>query len=165
MIYLDNAATSYPTPPEVIRAVRGVMEKIGGNPGRSGHSGALAGGRILETCRELAAQYAGVPSPERVIFCLNCTDALNMALRGTLRVGDEVIVSHAEHNAVMRPLMGLHEQISQRRTCCEYDSAFCEQFSVYAGEIKHHNHHEKNDECVSEIFRSDQYQDRSRKQN
>ena len=109
MIYLDNAATSYPKPPEVIRAVRGVMEKIGGNPGRAGHSGALAGGRILETCRELAAQYAGVPSPERVIFCLNCTDALNMALRGTLRVGDEVIVSHAEHNAVMRPLMGYHD--------------------------------------------------------
>ena len=109
MIYLDNAATSYPKPPEVIRAVSGVLEKIGGNPGRAGHSGALAGGRILETCRELAAQYAGVPSPERVIFCLNCTDALNTAIRGTLHAGDEVIVSHAEHNAVMRPLMGYHD--------------------------------------------------------
>lgn len=109
MIYLDNAATSFPKPPEVIRAVRGVMEMIGGNPGRSGHRGAVAGGKILEKCREAAAEYAGVSSPERVIFCLNCTDALNMALRGTLHEGDEVLVSHAEHNAVMRPLMGYHD--------------------------------------------------------
>ena len=109
MIYLDNAATSYPKPPEVIRAVRGVMEKIGGNPGRAGHRGALAGGKIMEKCRELAAEYLGDDAPERVIFCLNCTDALNMAIRGTLRQGDEVIVSHAEHNAVMRPLMGYHD--------------------------------------------------------
>ena len=109
MIYLDNAATSFPKPPEVIRAVSGVMEKIGGNPGRGGHRGALAGGRIMEACREAAARIAGVTAPERVIFCFNCTDALNMALRGTLHVGDEVLVSHAEHNAVMRPLMGYHD--------------------------------------------------------
>lgn len=108
MIYLDNAATSFPKPPEVIRAVSGVMEKIGGNPGRSGHAGALAGGRILEACREAAARYAGV-APERVIFCLNCTDALNIAIRGTLHTGDEVLVSHAEHNAVLRPLTGYHD--------------------------------------------------------
>ena len=109
MIYLDNAATSFPKPPEVIEAVRGAMEKIGGNPGRGGHAGALAGGRILEKCRELAAEYAGISAPERVIFCLNCTDALNTAIRGTLHAGDEVLVSHAEHNAVMRPLMGYHD--------------------------------------------------------
>ena len=109
MIYLDNAATSYPKPAEVIRAVSGVMEKIGGNPGRGGHAGALAGGRIIEKCRELAAEYAGVSGPEKVIFCLNCTDALNIAIRGTLHAGDEVLVSHAEHNAVLRPLMGYHD--------------------------------------------------------
>ena len=109
MIYLDNAATSYPKPPEVIKAVSGVMEKIGGNPGRGGHAGALAGGRIMEKCRELAAEYAGVSGPEKVIFCLNCTDALNTAIRGTLHAGDEVLVSHAEHNAVLRPLMGYHD--------------------------------------------------------
>ena len=109
MIYLDNAATSFPKPPEVIRAVSGVMEKIGGNPGRAGHKGALAGGRIMERCRELAAQYLGAEEPERIIFCFNCTDALNMAIRGTLHEGDEVLVSHAEHNAVMRPLMGYHD--------------------------------------------------------
>ncbi len=109
MIYLDNAATTFPKPPSVTKAVTGVMEKIGGNPGRAGHRGALAGGRILNRCRELAAEYGGLSSPDRVIFCLNCTDALNMAIRGTLRTGDEVLVSHAEHNAVMRPLMGYHD--------------------------------------------------------
>lgn len=109
MIYLDNAATSFPKPPSVVKAVAGVMDKIGGNPGRAGHKGALAGGRILNRCRELAAEYAGLSSSDHVIFCLNCTDALNMAIRGTLRVGDEVLVSHAEHNAVMRPLMGYHD--------------------------------------------------------
>lgn len=108
MIYLDNAATSFPKPPEVIRAMAGVMEKIGGNPGRAGHAGALAGGRIMENCRELAAQYLRVSTPENIIFCLNCTDALNMAIKGTLHQGDVVIVSHGEHNAVMRPLMGYH---------------------------------------------------------
>lgn len=110
MIYLDNAATSFPKPPEVVRAVQGVMEKIPGNPGRGGHSGALAGSRILENCREKAAEYLHCREPERIIFCLNCTDALNMALKGTLHLDDEVLVSHAEHNAVMRPLMGLHDE-------------------------------------------------------
>jgi len=109
MIYLDNAATSFPKPQEVARAVSGVMEKIGGNPGRAGHRGAICGGRILEKCRELAARLSGVSAPEQVVFCLNCTDALNMAIRGTLHQGDEVLVSHAEHNAVMRPLMGYHD--------------------------------------------------------
>ena len=110
MIYLDNAATTYPKPPEVIRAVAGVMEKIPGNPGRGGHAGALAGGRIVENCREQLCRLLGCGRPEQIIFCLNCTDALNIALKGTLHRGDEVIVSHAEHNAVMRPLMGLHDR-------------------------------------------------------
>lgn len=109
MIYLDNAATTYPKPPEVARAMAGVLEKIGGNPGRAGHQGALAGGRIMEHCRELAAVYLGVQTPERIIFTLNCTDAINIALRGSLHQGDEVLVSHGEHNAVMRPLMGYHD--------------------------------------------------------
>ncbi len=110
MIYLDNAATSFPKPPEVIRAVSGVMKKIGGNPGRAGHEASLAGGRIISHCRELAAELLGCSSPERIIFCLNCTDALNIALRGTLQWGDEVLVSHAEHNAVMRVLKGYEAQ-------------------------------------------------------
>ncbi len=109
MIYLDNAATSFPKPPEVLQAVKGVMEKIAGNPGRGGHPGALAGGRILERCREQAAMMLGAEGTENIIFTFNGTDAVNLALKGFLHQGDEVIVSHQEHNAVMRPLMGLQD--------------------------------------------------------
>ncbi len=109
MIYLDNAATSFPKPPEVVQAVRRALEEIGGNPGRGGHDGAVQGARIMEACREAAAEYLGAEKPEHVIFCFSCTDALNTAIRGLLHEGDEVLVSHAEHNAVMRPLMGYHD--------------------------------------------------------
>lgn len=104
MIYLDNAATSFPKPPQVIAAMAGVLEKIGANPGRGGHRLALEAGRVVEGCREAAAELLGVSAAERVIFTRNCTEALNLAISGTLCQGDEVICSHAEHNAVMRVL-------------------------------------------------------------
>ena len=104
MIYLDNAATSFPKPPEVIRAMAGVEEKMGANPGRGGHRLALHAGRVVEHCREEAARLLGVHHPERILFTANCTEALNLAISGTLWRGDEVICSYAEHNAVMRLL-------------------------------------------------------------
>ena len=121
MIYLDNAATSFPKPPEVGAAVRGVMEKIGGNPGRGGHPGALAGARILNHARETAARLLGVQQIENILFTLNCTDALNLAIKGFLHQGDEVIISHQEHNAVMRPLMGLQDRGAIRVHMAEPD--------------------------------------------
>ena len=110
MIYLDNAATSFPKPPMVVRAMAGTLQKLGGNPGRSGHALSLCGGRIIQRCRELLAEAFDAPAPENVIFFPSCTEALNTAIRGTLCEGDEVICSHAEHNAVMRVLKGLEEQ-------------------------------------------------------
>ncbi len=104
MIYLDNAATTFPKPPQVIRAAAGTMEKLGANPGRGGHRLALMAGRVVESCREAAAELLGVPSPERVIFTRNCTESLNLAITGVLQPGDEVLCSHGEHNAVMRVL-------------------------------------------------------------
>ena len=104
MIYLDNAATSFPKPPMVAKSMAGVLTKIGGNPGRSGHRLSLCGGRVIEACRAMLASSFGMPSPDRVIFTSGCTEALNLALRGTLFEGDEVLCSHAEHNAVMRVL-------------------------------------------------------------
>ena len=104
MIYLDNAATSFPKPPQVIRAMAGTLEKIGANPGRSGHRLSLCAGRVVQSCREELAQLMGMAHPERILFTAGCTEALNMAIGGMLHQGDEVIVSHAEHNAVMRPL-------------------------------------------------------------
>ena len=104
MIYLDNAATSFPKPPQVIRAMAGTLEMIGANPGRSGHRLSLCAGRVIQACREEVARLLSMEHPERVIFTKNCTEALNLAIGGMLHQGDEVLCSHAEHNAVMRLL-------------------------------------------------------------
>ena len=114
MIYLDNAATSFPKPPAVIRAMAGTLQKLGGNPGRAGHRISLCAGRIVQNCRELLADGFGAPDAEHIIFTASCTEALNMAIRGMLCEGDEVICSHAEHNAVMRVLKGLENDGSIR---------------------------------------------------
>ena len=73
MIYLDNAATSYPKPPQVIRAMAGTLEKLGANPGRGGHRLAVCAGRVVQRCREELAELAGIQRPERVIFTHSCT--------------------------------------------------------------------------------------------
>ena len=104
MIYLDNAATTWPKPRQVIDAMSGTLERIGANPGRGGHLPAIQTGRIVERCREELAALLEVPQPERVIFTKNCTEAVNLAISGTLHRGDEVLCSHGEHNAVMRIL-------------------------------------------------------------
>lgn len=107
MVYLDNAATGYPKPPRVVRALAGVTEKIGGSAGRGGHAGALAAGRVLLACREQICQMTGGHAPERAVLTYNCTHAINFALYGLLRRGDHVLTSHGEHNAVMRALSHL----------------------------------------------------------
>lgn len=110
MIYLDNAATSWPKPPAVIRAMAGTVQKIGGNPGRAGHHLALCAGRVVQNCRELLAQAFGAPDAEHIVFTASCTEALNLAIRGSLQEGDEVLCTHAEHNAVMRVLKQLETE-------------------------------------------------------
>lgn len=107
MIYLDNAATTYPKPPSVLAAVVHGMERCGGNPGRGGHPLSLKAAEELWLCRETAARLFGLPSPRGVVFCENCTMALNMALKGLLSGGGRVLCSDIEHNAVMRPLYAL----------------------------------------------------------
>ena len=110
MIYFDNAATSFPKPPQVVRAMAGTLNRIGGNPGRAGHRISLAGGRVIRACRDHLAEMFRMEKAEQVIFTNNCTDSLNIAIRGMLHQGDEVIVSHSEHNAVMRVLTGYERQ-------------------------------------------------------
>jgi cysteine desulfurase/selenocysteine lyase len=110
MIYLDNAATSWPKPPEVVRAMRDFMEQSGGNPGRSGHGLSVRAGRTVFETRELLAGLFNAPDPVRVIFTANATHALNLALQGLLREGDDVVCSGIEHNSVMRPLRELERR-------------------------------------------------------
>ena len=107
MIYLDNAATSFPKPRETVRAMAAALENCGANPGRAGHALSLAAGRIVERCRESTAQMLGETDASRVAFCLNATDALNMAIHGVVRTGDHVISTLLEHNSVLRPLSEL----------------------------------------------------------
>lgn len=110
MIYLDHAATSWPKPPEVIRAMTDYLERSGGNPGRSGHSLSIEAGRIVGDAREAIAELFNAMDPLRVIFAPNATYAINIALQGLLRQGDHVVTSSMEHNSVMRPLRDLESR-------------------------------------------------------
>lgn len=108
MIYLDNAATSYPKPESVYQALDAFARQSLANPGRAGHKMALASERILDDARHLLNQlFHGGKDPERFIFTLNCTDALNMAFKGVLTEGDHVITTDLEHNSVSRPLRAM----------------------------------------------------------
>ncbi len=109
-IYFDNAATSHPKPEAVVRETLRAMTDYNANPGRSGHPAALAAARrVLET-RESLAALMNAPDPLRVAFCFNCTDALNLAIKGSLRIGDHVVVTALEHNSVLRVLATLADR-------------------------------------------------------
>jgi cysteine desulfurase family protein len=109
MIYLDNAATSWPKPAAVVQAMSHFMTEIGASPGRSAHRMSIEAGRIVYETREALAHLFKVADPLRIVFGLNVTEALNLALRGLLRPGDHVVTSSMEHNSVMRPLRALEE--------------------------------------------------------
>ena len=110
IIYFDNAATSWPKPPEMQAAMNAFNEQIGASPGRSGHRLAVEAGRIVYAAREAVAELFHAPDPLRVVFTQNVTAALNIALNGLLHAGDHVIVSSMEHNSMMRPLRALERQ-------------------------------------------------------
>lgn len=109
MIYLDNAATSWPKPETVYREMDRFIRKLGANPGRAGFRMAVEAMRVMEEARVLLKNFFQVGYDGHVIFTLNCTDSLNIALKGILRPGDHVITSHLEHNSVSRPLNKLKE--------------------------------------------------------
>src|SRR4051812_48929359 len=107
MIYLDNAATSFPKPEAVYQALDHFARTSLANPGRSGHKMAVAAELALEDARHRLNQFFRGAGPERFVFTLNCTDALNMAFKGVLNDGDHVVTSVLEHNSVSRPLVAL----------------------------------------------------------
>lgn len=100
MIYLDNAATTFPKPPSVIERVSGVMRSIGGSPGRASHRMALEAGRVIFEAREKVAGLIGAKDSSRVVFTKNATEAINIALKGLLSPGDHVITTTIEHSSV-----------------------------------------------------------------
>lgn len=107
MIYLDNAATSFPKPLRVTEEQARCMRYYCGNPGRGSHSLAIKAAEKIYECREVAASFFGSDSPENVVFTMNTTMAINMAIKGFLRMGDHVLLSDMEHNATFRPIYKL----------------------------------------------------------
>lgn len=110
MIYLDNAATTFPKPECVYEAMDKFLREKGANPGRAGHRMSVEAEQEIEKARFTVAGFLGVKSPERLVFTFNATDALNMGIKGLLCKGDHVITSRLEHNSVSRPLSGLEKQ-------------------------------------------------------
>jgi cysteine desulfurase / selenocysteine lyase len=107
MIYLDNAATSFPKPESVYQAMDQFARQNLANPGRTSHKMALTAERAIHDARHRLNQLFGGQGPERFAFTLNCTDALNMAIKGVLRPGDHAITTNLEHNSISRPLRAL----------------------------------------------------------
>jgi cysteine desulfurase/selenocysteine lyase len=107
MIYLDNAATSFPKPEPVYQALDRFARTQLANPGRSGHRMATEAEHTLDQARHALNQFFNGESPDRWVFTLNATDALNIAIKGAIRPGDHVITSDLEHNSVSRPLVAL----------------------------------------------------------
>ena len=110
MIYLDNAATSWPKPEAVYQAMDSFMRHTGASPGRSGHRLSIEAGRIVYETREALAHLFGISDPTRIVFTCNATEALNMVIRGLLHPGDHVITSSMEHNSIMRPLRAMERK-------------------------------------------------------
>lgn len=109
MIYFDNAATGGFKPRAVTDAACTVTRYLSANPGRSGHRLSLSGAEIVYNCRSVLAKTFNADS-DRVIFTKNCTEALNQAIFGTLKVGGHIITTVYEHNSVLRPLYTLKEK-------------------------------------------------------
>lgn len=107
MIYLDNAATSFPKPEVVYQTLDQFARTALANPGRAGHRMAVAAERTLDATRHELNQFFHGTAPERWILTLNGTDALNLAIKGVLEPGDHVITTDLEHNSVSRPLVAL----------------------------------------------------------
>lgn len=113
MIYLDNAATSFPKPPEVVAEITRCMTEYCGNPGRGSHKLAFAAAEKIYDCRVTLCDFFSADSPENVVFCQNATHALNIAILSLAREGAHFICSDSEHNSVRRPL----EYLVRERGC------------------------------------------------
>ncbi len=122
-IYLDNSATSHPKPPEVYQAMMRFATEIDASPGRGGYAEAREAGRIQHECRERINRLINGESPEHVIFTLNGSDSLNLAIKGLINPGtrDHAVTTWMAHNSVLRPLNALAERgdTEQTRIPCD----------------------------------------------
>jgi len=109
IIYLDNAATSFPKPEEVYAFIDHFYRNFGVNPGRSGYDLCMEAGKVVEDTRKLLTKFFNGKDPNRLCFSYNSTDALNLIIFGILKEGDHAITTTLEHNSVLRPLYHLYK--------------------------------------------------------
>jgi cysteine desulfurase / selenocysteine lyase len=115
-LYLDHAATSFPKPEPVYRAVEECLRNVGSAHGRSGTRGAMAVQSLVERARVGVSRLLGTSRAEQVVFTSSGTDGLNLVLKGLLRPGDHVVSGTVEHNSVLRPLRALESSGVQLTT-------------------------------------------------
>lgn len=122
-IYLDNAATSWPKPEAVYDAVNQYQRNIGAPAGRSTYREASEAARLVHDARRQLAELIGIDDPQRIVFTLNGTDALNLAILGLLKTGEHLVTTVVEHNSVLRPVRYLEQTrgIEATRVSCSSD--------------------------------------------
>jgi cysteine desulfurase family protein len=135
MIYLDNAATTMIKPSCVAEAVAEALTSLG-NASRGAHEGALSASRLLYRTRRKLAGFFSCPKSEQVIFTANATEALNIAINGTLRTGDHVITTALEHNSVLRPLYRLNRERGVELSVVPADRKGRVDYSAFEGRIR-----------------------------
>ena len=113
MIYLDNAATSWPKPERVYDTLGSFLQNSGANPGRASHRMAASAAAAIASCRLRLTRLFNVPSPERVVFTGNATEGLNLAILGLGQPGSRIVTTAMEHNSVSRPLHYVHKRGAQ----------------------------------------------------
>lgn len=124
-LYLDNAATSFPKPARVLEAMTRYAADLGASAGRGGYSEAVETGRLIHDCRRRINRLIHGEKPEHVIFCLNCSDALNLAIKGLIgpHAKGHAICAQMDHNSILRPLGGLRDRGIIETTCLPVDPA------------------------------------------
>ena len=110
MIYLDSAATTIQKPPEVVAAMTNALSTMS-SPGRGGYPAAVRAAETVFSCREELAELFRLENPERVVFTMNATHGLNLAIKSLVGEGNRVVISGYEHNAVTRPLTALKAKV------------------------------------------------------
>ena len=113
LIYLDNAATTFPKPPDVLARMVETYGRLGASPGRGGYDLAMEAEELVAQTRVKIARFFGAPDPERVVFASNATDALNLAIQGIVGPGDHVVSTRLEHNSVLPALSSQGEGVDR----------------------------------------------------
>ncbi len=134
MIYFDNAATSWPKPPMVLREMRKCIKDYGANPGRGGHAMAIKASEKIYECRENLAKLFNILNPLCVSFTYNTTQAINLGIKGVVNAGSHVIITSMEHNSVLRPLKSMEEKLGVSITFLEANN----KGEINTDDIKNH---------------------------